>query len=176
MSEWLISFGFKASASVGRLSIYFLSRHTAKSCLFNYLTFEFNSYQYSVKKLLKQTTLLFGAAHFVFKVLLDVLVVHMVLFIISTRCRPGQIIINWEVFILQKKCQVAFAKLVFVRMVPGLQNDIALAEVALDILTHLNKNIKTSPYKKWGGQLIYFRCFFPFFWTQNQVYCRQAGN
>ena len=83
----------KASASVGRLSIYFLSRHTAKSCLFNYLTFQSNSYQYSVKKLLKQTTLLFGAAHFVFKVLLDVLV-HMVLFIISTRCRPGQIIIN----------------------------------------------------------------------------------
>ena len=49
---------------------------------------------------------------------------------------------------IAKKCQVAFAKLVFVRMVPGLQNDIALAEVALDILTHLNKNIKTSPYKK----------------------------
>ena len=53
---------------------FFLSGHTAKSCLFNYLTFESNSYQYSVKKLLKQTNPLFGVAHFAFKVLLDVLV------------------------------------------------------------------------------------------------------
>ena len=72
---------------------FFLSRHTAKSCLFNYLTFESNSYQHSLKKLLEQTTLRLGIAHFAFKVLLDVLVHSRVWFFcwLDARARSGSI-------------------------------------------------------------------------------------